>query len=284
MEYEYLPIELARPGDIVQYVGDPDISFTVNKLYIVREDFNPDDYSGKGMITVTEDDEGIQNGWSGDRFKLVTTKPGSEAKVGDIIVRTPIQSAYEYRDQHILGKVETVENVKDDNVKVIGTYITLNTQDFKVLCKANGNVTSPKEEPKTIVIPTPKGTFMEAQVFDHSIWVKQRNSGALLGQSKFNQTTKEETMSKDIEIKINGEVVCSGKKAAKKKTGLEIQKKNHKIYAVYFNEAGNAVEEGFYKTEAEATQRLASAALIGCTVVTYKQSKSVRQKLQLEEA
>ena len=87
----------------------------------------------------------------------------------------------------------------------------------------------------------------------------------------------------EVEIKVNGKKIKAGK-AAKERTGLEIQKSERKVYAVFFNEFGAAIEEAFFKSEKEATQQLASPRLVGCTVVIYNRAAVKRQKLQLEDA
>lgn len=86
----------------------------------------------------------------------------------------------------------------------------------------------------------------------------------------------------EIEIKVNGETVKAGGKAAKVKTDLEMYKK-HKVFAVFFDQKGKQVHAETFKSKSDATQKLATPEFIGCSVMVYNQGTVSRQKLQLEE-
>lgn len=92
MNLQYLPIEQTQAGDVVQGVTNGS-GFTVNKLYITSAPYNfsggyRNASVGPGTIDVKLDDNNTNNGWGEKCFKLVKTKPGTEAKVGDICIMT----------------------------------------------------------------------------------------------------------------------------------------------------------------------------------------------------
>lgn len=92
MQFQYLPIQQTQAGDVVQCFRASD-GFTLNKLYIASAPYNfsggyRSSSIGPGTIDVVQDDYNASNGWGEKCFKLVKTKPGTEAKVGDICIMT----------------------------------------------------------------------------------------------------------------------------------------------------------------------------------------------------
>ena len=79
--YEYLDINEVKAGSIVefnyeQYVG----GFTHKKLYIVK---GLQGISGPAIIVEKDDNGSTTNGMNKHNWKLVKTRPGSEAKIED---------------------------------------------------------------------------------------------------------------------------------------------------------------------------------------------------------
>lgn len=92
MKLQYLPIQQTQENDVVQAVRGSD-GFTANKLYITSAPYSlsggyRNTSVGPGSIDVVQDDYNFSNGWGEECFKLVKTKPGTEAKVGDICIMT----------------------------------------------------------------------------------------------------------------------------------------------------------------------------------------------------
>lgn len=79
--YEYLPIEQAQVGDIVECIENNGHTFTAGRLYQIRE--VNDDYNNLGIV---KDDSGSKtNGWVHKNFKLIKTKPGHKAQIEDTV-------------------------------------------------------------------------------------------------------------------------------------------------------------------------------------------------------
>ena len=90
-----LSIKNAKKGDYVQYVGYADFQntdrFTVGKYYQLRSDYkdkcypkSPWAHIDSGYLAFELDDKGsTTNGWGAGLFKLVATKPGRQAEIGD---------------------------------------------------------------------------------------------------------------------------------------------------------------------------------------------------------
>lgn len=92
MPLQYLPITEAQTDDVVRYFNPNNRStgFINESLYITREPYISDGYprhpAGPGTIRVKFDTNRRQNGWAEGYFKLVRTKPGNQAKVGDLCI------------------------------------------------------------------------------------------------------------------------------------------------------------------------------------------------------
>ena len=130
--YEYLPIEQAKPGDIVEYQSTNYEYIYDSKLHFVSKEGITDD-NRLGVI-----DKSGNNVWSIKSngkilWKLVKTKPGSEAKVGDEVIYT--QPNIGKCEQ---GKIYTVHSISQN------TYIhwhptksyNRRATEFRLLCKA----------------------------------------------------------------------------------------------------------------------------------------------------
>lgn len=156
MQFQYLPIEQTQAGDVVQAVRDSG-GFTLNKLYIASAPYN---FSGgyrnadvgPGTIDVVQDDNNTSNGWGEGCFKLVATKPGDQAKVGDLCIMIHNHSNVElgpkcntvFRVTGICGNY-----VRSDIPAPIG-YPTwhLHINLFKVLVPQTQRITKTKPLPK----------------------------------------------------------------------------------------------------------------------------------------
>ena len=78
--YKYLPIEQAKVGDIVEAVTTSLCkSYIKNSLYII------DKVYANAIDTLLGSKGSQNNGWDKAMFKLVATKPGSQAKIGDTV-------------------------------------------------------------------------------------------------------------------------------------------------------------------------------------------------------
>lgn len=90
MKFRYLPIQETQTDDVVQFYRSTKTAyFTNNNFYVTRKPYDPTGYStgdDPGTISVKFDDCRDKNGWAEDYFKLVATKPGLEAKVGDLCI------------------------------------------------------------------------------------------------------------------------------------------------------------------------------------------------------
>lgn len=276
--YEYLPIEQAKPGDVIECQKG---LFILNSIV------------SKGWLVHHEDTKKRSN----PKFcKLVKTKPGSEAKPGDIII---ITDEMNYSNPPKSGNPEigstwTVTSVKSDGTIYYGLPLInkpgeygVQPKDCRVICKAKSSYGH----------SLGSGVYVKESMSDrltelHDSIEEFIKSGAAqqsitLDSMSHKLNYKGPIMAKsnklDIEIKVNGETVKTGGKSTKAKTDLELIKKQG-VFAVYFNQKGAQVHADTFKTEDKATQLLATPDYIGCTVVIFNQGKAVRQKLQLEKA
>lgn len=142
-KYEYLPIEQAKEGDVVEYVGTGHYS-TPGTLHIIT--------SANGLIRCSTLGNGI--GWTKNTssLKLIKTKPGSEAKIGDEVI---YYKASNYLCEDMIGKIYTVENESKDLIDLedIGWF---RKEDIKVLCKPklNQHSDSPNNvKPEKLMLP-----------------------------------------------------------------------------------------------------------------------------------
>ena len=126
--YKYGNIEDAKPGDIVECTHNFFDIFTKSKLYIVSS--NKNKYE-PNFIMIDKDDKGsTTNGWRKGSFKLVKTKPGTEAKVGDTVIRIKGGTS-----TCPTGTVFTVLEA-DRGYLLYASSLAAVTNECKVLCKA----------------------------------------------------------------------------------------------------------------------------------------------------
>lgn len=126
--YQYLPIEQAKPGDLVECIGDYPHAFTKGRIYQVRS------VNGRyGDIEVVEDDNGSKtNGWAPKFFKLIKSKPMINAQIGDtVICIAPCVG-------NLVGQVDVLQSAnKIHEVFVLsnGTHLSHFSITHRVLCK-----------------------------------------------------------------------------------------------------------------------------------------------------
>ncbi len=115
MEYEYLPIEQAKKGDIVEYIFDGDKQRLKNTLAIIGYK----DKFGSPAIPLEE-----------KYWRLVKTKPGREAEVGDTVIRVSEPTS---NTGISIGQVFEVKS-KDDRYFNIGFISIYECTNFLTLC------------------------------------------------------------------------------------------------------------------------------------------------------
>lgn len=126
--YEYLPIEQAKPGDLVECLDNYSHAFTKGRIYQVRR------VNGRyGDIEVVEDDNGSKtNGWDPKFFKLIKSKPMINAQIGDtVICIAPCVG-------NLVGQVDVLQSAnKIHEVFVLsnGTHLNHFSITHRVLCK-----------------------------------------------------------------------------------------------------------------------------------------------------
>lgn len=152
MSYHYLPIEQAKAGDIVEF-NKPNYgsSFTHKKLYIVSKDYT------RSYISLVEDDNNTPNSFPLEYFKLIKTKPGSEATFGDKCIRI---SGGKGNPCTPNGTIITVNGITTNKIHW-AKYASNCCSQFLVLCQ---KPTKPKpQQPKEI--PTMKLQDLINQIF-----------------------------------------------------------------------------------------------------------------------
>ena len=126
--YQYLPIEQAKPGDLVECIGDYPHAFTKGRIYQVHS------VKGKyGDIEVVEDDKGSKtNGWAPKFFKLIKSEPMLNAQLGDTVIC--IASCV----GNLVGQIDVIQHAnKIHEVFVLsnGTHLNPFSVTHRVLCK-----------------------------------------------------------------------------------------------------------------------------------------------------
>jgi len=131
--YEYLPIDQAKPGDIVERIStQPGANLAIGTLSIIKSINNSE------KLTLIDD--------SGYRFtkhfKLVKTKPGSEAIKGDKVIFTSeytVASGYK-TPIGTIGKCEDTPGNTHIGTRIkTNLYITPPHTSVRVLCKPTTN-------------------------------------------------------------------------------------------------------------------------------------------------
>jgi len=143
--YIYDDINNAKPGDIIEYQSTNITSFTTKNLYIANgfdKDFTND------MIVMKDDKGSIDNGMHKDYWKLVKTKPGSEAKIGDTVI-TINTKGHDCGKKIEQGKVFIVDTINRDHLiekSKAGGQACIAKENVLVLCTESK--TSTKSQPK----------------------------------------------------------------------------------------------------------------------------------------
>jgi len=122
--YEYLDRDPVK-GDVIECTTDLMSDFTKGKLYIMHT--TPPEVGG------VIDDKGNSNGFNYDAHaKVIKTKPGSKAVVGDNIISiTKTDPCVQHRD---LETTHTVLKLADDKLYYTNDCLS-NKSNFLVLCK-----------------------------------------------------------------------------------------------------------------------------------------------------
>lgn len=148
MEYQYGNIENAKSGDIIEYQGISNDSFTKEHLYIINF---KDPIANDDRVFTNSGNSGTATIRS-DVWKLILTKPGSEAKIGDsyIVTENPTYTSFNY---YKVGSIHTVTKFAGadnagvwDNPKNHGSHYK---KHIRVLYKEDEKSSTPKEyQPK----------------------------------------------------------------------------------------------------------------------------------------
>lgn len=125
--YEYLNRSI-QEGDIVERI-DNSISDGMVKgnIYIVNKIID------NFYITILKKGINKSTAYGKKHFKVIKTKPILEARIGDIVIRTPIKSHFSYNNQHIVGKIEIIKNIISNTIQTAESVICY--KDCKILCK-----------------------------------------------------------------------------------------------------------------------------------------------------
>lgn len=159
-KYEYLPIENVVAGNIVECLRPSGQRYTMGKLYIVKA-------LHCNLIEVTLCDDGYtEDQWDRLNFKLVKTKPGDEAIVGDEVIC--VNSYMENHEVHKLkckaGDIYTVEKREEEYVN---DYYA---KDYVTLCKPTSSNDS------TITTGSIKTKFLRDKAY-YKYWQKIYDAG-----------------------------------------------------------------------------------------------------------
>lgn len=169
-KYEYDYMDNAKAGDIVEYVGSADNpEYAIKgKLYILNKDYkiyndlwlddekckdNCWDYSNQGTIL----------------WKLVKTKPGSEAKVGDTVISIDKPGIHIPRQR---GSIHQVTEIQSDSRLGYAQGRSTAPKNFRVLCKA--------EQKKSTNLP-----IENAKAGDVVEFIRDGISGAFITNNKY---------------------------------------------------------------------------------------------------
>ena len=125
-KYEYLPIEQAKKGDIVERIKNQGTALKIGTLCIVDKD-----YKGHGTIYLNK------GTFEGSYFKLIKTKPGKEVKVGDEVIFIGKESEAAHSDyKAITGKIYIARKRSTKDFIYYNDHDSNSyTSDFLVLCK-----------------------------------------------------------------------------------------------------------------------------------------------------
>lgn len=131
--YEYLPIEDAKAGDVVECINPNLSSFTVGKLYILTSEYLS---KNESLYTAFDDKGSSTNGFGNSRqCKLVKIKPGETAQVDETVMLVR-QKEPNYYASGKIGMVETVTKKNGMNLVNKVSHFGWKPYDCVVLCKA----------------------------------------------------------------------------------------------------------------------------------------------------
>lgn len=224
VELEYLPIDQAKIGDVVECINNNVSELLKNTLYVVSD-------IKMGFIIL--EDLGEYK-YCVTRFKLVKTKPASEAKIGDYMIRTQA-----YLSDTSVGDILPIIHTNHEGLWYNPSYRipTHRFNEIKVLC------TKPKEK-------------------------LAEDSDFYTATSLYNHTKKENNMNPttDIKIEINGQTVCTQTKKEQPKTDLEISSK----YVVEWYDPKGQIMSREQSTKQDVRKELQTREKLGWTYRLYK--------------
>ncbi len=313
-KYQYLPIDQAKPGDVVEYNNkDYRGSFTHGKLYIVRHNTN-------NMVGVTSDDYGDTNGHDKDYWRLIKTKLAIDVQLGDQVVC--IDSNVSVHCTAPIVYTVTNRGIIEPNDYHLDNlaHIRFDQRDgFRLLCKAQPKLLHQKWKDLydggielEWLAPTAARTHWSpigpigttSSEFNHPNYTYRRKEHLMqiaedyvidvknTAQAGTNQL-KEPIMNnvkQEVTEAIQSIICDRSAKVAKKatiKTDLQRAKKVTLIAAYYTAEGVHHHTEYLSgkskKVLRQAKDVLRTPSARGWTVITATPSKSFREKITLEE-
>jgi len=241
MAYQYRPIKQAQPGDVIEYqrtsnypldnadrVGKNCLVPLIrveeyNKLYFTNRRGNEDWMAGHGT------------------WKLLKTKPGSEAKVGDTIICIEWSGS-----SHHVGETLVVTPVN--------LYATITAGKWLVLCEADGILTSTGAT----------ASYTHDDMPDSFCYLALEPDIKLTNQ-------KETTMNSDKLAKAIIDVCTPEVKTVKVKTDLQ---KRKKFSGVIYTTSGKYNTTVYSNSEKKLRKLMQLPHNLGMTMVTHE-AKSV---------
>jgi len=295
MKYKYKDISLVKAGDIVEYQKDHGGVFSKGNLFVV-EGLEDDE-----QLILNKHNEGILSvGYS--NLKLLDTKPGLEAKVGDTVICIKPSGNIEVGDTFTQNKDDSSLIYIDINKPYTLADSTYEPDSADNWCKSHFLVLQ-EDEPITEAIKDNTKEIQMAKVGDkvidgnrietitkvdgNSIWVSNTNDEHWVlnvtwklytGDAEASNTkTKENTMNQEAQISIamtakEYKAYMKSPKAKKPLTKLE-EALLRPIRLEMFNTEGTSKYLDTYKSAKAANKvkdkLLQSPTNIGCTVVIF---------------
>lgn len=254
--YKYLPIEQAKVGDVVEALDDTD-NTTKGKLYVILPG-SKNHSIGHFINDLGKPSDGI-NPYK-DYWKLLATKPGSQAKVGDTVFC--IKGT---RGDCKYGNLFVVDNIHGDYLgPTPGTLFSRGTSQpnwswpseyFVVLCKEEEKPTIPDDKDFDNFFKSTR--YKEDQSFLNSLDYIE----------KINQTQKENSMNSLQQL------LCQIFGAEKPTTDYDNRKQ---LMVIVYSLDGKMVATATAdSTEQVADEVKRNPTLWGCKVLTYKLNKEL---------
>jgi len=283
--YKYKNMNLAQPGDVVEYTNASYIAYTKGNLYVVKEDI--DEF---GVLATELDDRGsTTNGANIRNFKLLDTNPGSQAKKGDeVIVIKHINDTYP------IGSIIIVSNASDGSIRWNNGSAAWYEDYFKVLQKDNSQTIEvgdtvryigPKEpdvpRPEQCVIKYITGNWLYyADGFGCNIkyWelVSKKPQSR---EGEFFTKTKQQKEEPVKDCKVNNEVVSTNSEPIEVKTDLESVNKT--LCQVYT--PSGELNETLFISKKGAKKLLQKPAMLGHTIVVYERKAVLTTEVPIKE-